>query len=302
MTAQGRASKLTRSVARIVALIMLLGSIAACVPAARSPYSNPSTGQVFAGDGTRLERRTVGPAPFLHVVFSKANCSQADGVATFVFLDGDGDSWIRGGRVSEDPTPAEPIALDLMVHEPSCGLYVSRPCTFGLAAQDSLCEPAVWTLDRYSAAVVDSLTYSIDHLLPPDRPIVLVGWSGGGLIASHIANRIPRVEAIVTLGANLDLEGWVDLHGYTRRLLERSLPTPFPLRKGLIAVHVLGSADDVSPPSLTLALLGEHADETMILEGADHRCCWVREWPRIRKVVQQRRERSARIRSSSSAR
>lgn len=235
----------------------------------------------LVSSATRLERHFVQSSPFGHFVFSKALCVESE--PTFVFIEGDGRSWIRGGRVSEDPSPTRAIALELVEAEPSCALAVSRPCTFGLAASDPACEPAVWTLRRYSEDAIRSVVSVIEREVPSDRRIVVVGVSGGGLIAAHVAARVPRVAGLVTLGANLDLSAWLDRHGYTREILGYSPPLEFPLRPGLVVLHVVGEADEVVPPQLTAELVERNGDGVILsLPGADHTCCWGDSWPKIR--------------------
>lgn len=235
---------------------------------------------------TRLERRFVQSSPFGHFLFSKAQCVESELI--FVFIEGDGRSWIRGGRVSEDPSPTRAIALELVEAEPSCALALSRPCTFGLAASDPACEPAVWTLRRYSEDAIQSVVSVIEREVPLGRQIVVVGVSGGGLIAAHVAVRVERVAGLVTLGANLDLSAWLDRRGYTREILEYSPPLEFPLRPGLVVLHVVGEADRVVPPELTTALVERTGDGVILsLPGADHTCCWGESWPTIRDRFQQ---------------
>jgi pimeloyl-ACP methyl ester carboxylesterase len=187
-----------------------------------------------------------------------------------------------------------------MLLDESCGIYISRPCSFGLARLDPSCDPAVWTVDRYSRETVESILSAIESEVAEERSIVLVGFSGGGLLASHVAQRLDRAEALVTLGANLDLEAWVGYHGYTREILSRTPASPFPLRTDLVQLHVVGERDAVAPPAMSLALLGVYqADgelaEVLILPDVDHTCCWLREWPGIRETLQQWIERSTRI-------
>ena len=273
--------------------------VLACWFTACAPSSSGEEDKSIAYRGLRLERRLVRSPQFSHYTFAKSGCSPDPERAIPVFLDGDGNSWIRDGAVSEDPTPADPIALDLLVADPACGLYVSRPCTFGLAAVDARCVPSVWTIDRYSSVVVESLAIILEQVVPADRPILLVGYSGGGLLASHLANRLRSVSGLITVAANLDLPVWVAHHHFAPELVARSLPSPFPIRNGVVALHVFGDRDAIAPASLAAGVL---AGDSLVLAGIDHTCCWPREWPRIRAAFQQRSLSSSRIRSSSAPR
>jgi len=247
-----------------------------------------SSEMTFTRAGVRFDVQRIESNPFSHFIFKKSGCTPGVGERIFVFIDGDGNSWIDRGRVSDDPTPQIPIALDLLAAEDSCGIYLARPCTFGLAATDPSCDPVVWTLDRYSEGVIESLEGALLEVAPPDRGLVLVGYSGGGLLAAHLANRIPRVQGIITLGANLDLGAWVEHHGYVSSIVSRSPAAPFPMRPGLVQLHVFGARDRVSPASISLDFLQrDQRSSELILESANHTCCWVREWPLIRERYMQ---------------
>lgn len=280
----------------------LLSSLAWPTACESSGLRTGSPGRFYYA-GAEFERRYVESTAFTHVVFERVDCTQVDDRAFPVFLDGDGISWIRDGRVSEDPTPERAIGLELLAADGGCGLYVSRPCSFGTVSTDAACEPAVWTVDRYGERVVESIREVVERVTPIGRPLDLIGYSGGGLIASQLARRMPRVAALVTLGANLDLPRWVELHGYTPSLVRRSLPSPFPLRAELIQLHVFGSRDATSPARIADAVFRvDPRAERLVIEGADHTCCWAAEWPAIRVHLQQRIARSARSRTSSSLR
>ena len=99
--------------------------------------------------------------------------------------------------------------------------------------------------------------------------------------------------------------------------LERpiALPSPFPLREDIVQLHVFGGEDRVSPAAIgSNALRNDARAGQLLIEAADHVCCWVREWSRIREVFgrthrskrqptpQQRIDSSERMRSSSSLR
>jgi hypothetical protein len=275
--------------------------VLACLFTACVPFASGEENMPIAYRGIRLERQRVESAVFAHYTFAKSGCAPDPEQAVPVFLDGDGNSWIRAGVVSEDPTPGDPIALDLLIADEACGLYVSRPCTFGLARSDPRCNPSVWTVDRYSEQAVASLATVLKRVVPAGRPIVLVGYSGGGLLASHLANRLPAVSGVITLAANLDLAAWVAHHGYAPEIVARSLPSPFPIREGVVSLHVFGALDAISPASLSTAVLGRES-EILVLDAIDHACCWPREWPRIRAAFQQRILSSSRIRPSSALR
>lgn len=257
----------------------------------------------FVRRGVHFGIDLVESVPFRHYVFRQQDCQPREEAPLLVYLDGDGNSWVRDGFVSEDPTPVDPVALDLLGRDRSCGIYISRACSFGLARLDPACEPRAWTVDRYSSRAIASLAGVLDQVVSPGRAIVLVGHSGGGLLASHLAGRRESVVGLITLAANLDLSAWVAYHGFTPEILTGTPPAPFPLRGGIVQLHVFGDLDLNVPMSVALDGLDQETQSAAILlEGVDHADGWVDGWLALRELFQQRIENSVRSRSSSSAR
>ena len=181
-----------------------------------------------------------------------------------------------------DPTPDHSVALDLLITEPTCAIYLSRPCVHGLIESDTECNPLVWTRDRYSPEVIDSLAGVLETAPYRDADLLLVGHSGGGQLASRLASRIPRTQGLITLGANLDLAAWVAHHGYDVDLTLGK--KPFPLRPEIVQLHVLADGDRVVPNAQVIDFLEENAPQSkpFTIEGADHSCCWADNWTGIK--------------------
>ncbi len=243
-------------------------------------------GVTFTQAGVAFGVREIRSHPFVHFALEPRTCRPEPQGRILVYLDGDGNSWVSDGRVSADPTPRHPLALELLAADGYCGLYLARPCTFGAAQSDPACGPGTWTVERYSERVLVSLQRAIRLAVPEDVRIVLVGYSGGGLLAAHLAQRMPEVDALVTLGANLDLDAWIRHHGYTEALARATPRLPARLRPELEQHHVLGARDDVSPAEFTKAWARRQSKVNLIvLEEADHRCCWVEAWRGIREAI-----------------
>jgi pimeloyl-ACP methyl ester carboxylesterase len=266
------------------ALLVATALMASCAPGL------PTADGSGTHEASAFERRVVDSRSFSHVVFSRRGCAASPTEPFPVFLDGDGTSWIRDGRVPADPTPRVSVALDLLTADAGCGVVVSRPCTFGLAATDPRCEPAVWTVGRYAEDVIEDLALAIDLVAPADRSILLVGHSGGGLLATHIAARLDRVEGLITLGANLDVEAWSAHHGYTKALAASTPPLPFPLDSRVAQLHVFGGRDATAPIGLAAeALARDPRAGVLVLPSADHVCCWIDTWADVRDAFERAR-------------
>jgi pimeloyl-ACP methyl ester carboxylesterase len=130
--------------------------------------------------------------------------------------------------------------------------------------------------------MVAALGHALDA--GPRRPLVLVGYSGGGALALLIADRVAAVKAVVTLAANLDLAGWTELHGYEALtdsldpLSVRRLPTG-------CEIHIAAAHDSVVPPSLVRNAVARRPGALLWVESGDHACCWADRWPGIERRV-----------------
>jgi hypothetical protein len=208
-----------------------------------------------------------------------ANDSTASGPVT-IFLESDGIPWL-GRTPSDDPTTREPVALEMLMRSPAPGAYVTRPCYNGLRSDK--CNFELWTGARYSIEVVDSMVATVREVQRRvgAKSVALVGYSGGGTLAVLIAERLEDVASVVTIGANLDTDAWTDHHQYLR--LSQSLNPALSNQPHLWPeLHLRGANDLVVPPATTERYFARYPRaQQRTLEGFDHVCCWVRDWPSI---------------------
>ncbi|MEO8304981.1 MAG: hypothetical protein ABI724_12750 [Betaproteobacteria bacterium] len=200
-----------------------------------------------------------------------------------VYIEHDGTPWIDFDHVSDDPIPRRPFALELMAKDSGPRLFLGRPCYFESRA-DSQCNPLVWTHGRYSTAVVSSMVTALRSFLSlhPYRYVVLVGYSGGGTLAWLMASRIPETTRVVTIAANLDVDEWAHIHGYSP--LSGSLnPTLAPaLAPSIDQLHYVGGRDTNVTPSVVGSFARRHPEARVIeIADFDHRCCWIERWPEL---------------------
>ncbi len=111
--------------------------------------------------------------------------------------------------------------------------------------------------------------------------VALIGYSGGGTLAVLIAERLDSVASVVTVAANLDTDTWTEHHKYLpmSQSLNPALsdrPHPWP------ELHLRGSKDSVVPAATTARYFARYPQaQQRTIEGFDHVCCWVRDWPEI---------------------
>ena len=219
---------------------------------------------------------TVPGDPFLHRVFRNGRA----GEVLHVYIEGDGRPWRTRNRVSLDPTPDNPLMLELMVQDSAPAIYLGRPCYFGV--EDPLCSPIWWTDRRYAGAVVASLDRVIGRYAPNYAGVVLIGHSGGGALAMLLAQRRADVLVVVTLAGNLDTDTWAARHGYTPLTGSLNPADQPPLGGGIRQLHLVGAQDEViTAEMLEAALIDQPGAELRVVPDADHNCCWRAVWPGV---------------------
>jgi len=237
-----------------------------------------------------LTRTDVSGPPFVLATWSKGLGGPAS--ALHIYIEGDGRAF-TGSRVSNNPTPRKAIGLRLASADPSPAvLYIARPCQFTKVPLPVHCSPRFWSNERYSETVLGAIEDVIQwahrkwkqaSLTPP--PVVLVGFSGGGTIATLLADRDYEIFGLVTVAANLDLSAWTTHHGVAP--LDGSLnPADLePTRKShLRQHHHVGSADTVVPRAIVesyIAKRGLAPSAMRIHAGFNHECCWESRWPEL---------------------
>jgi len=201
-----------------------------------------------------------------------------------VYIEGDGRPWTGGGtRISSDPTPRQPNALHLMASDPKGALYLGRPCYFGSAGTPP-CEPRLWTFERFGETVVSAMsdalnTWAGQH---PGQKITLIGYSGGGVLALLIAERLPSVQRVVAVSAPIDHRRWTELHDYTPLYGSINPGEMKRWRTDVERVFIFGGKDANVPAAIFSPLAARLINASVvILPEQDHDCCEENAWLQI---------------------
>jgi hypothetical protein len=198
-----------------------------------------------------------------------------------VFIEGDGVPWRGGMEPSLDPTTGDPIALKLLGQTPLPAAYVSRPCYQEMTGPH--CTPERWTMQRYSDEIVSSMTQAVSTAAARAnaRQVVLIGYSGGGVLAVLIAERLDNVAGVITVGANLDTDAWTQHHGYLP-LMGSLNPASSTAAHRWPETHLYGARDKVVPPATAAAYFKRFPQaQQRVMDDYDHLCCWVEQWPTL---------------------
>ena len=209
-----------------------------------------------------------------------------------VYIEGDGFAWVNKFRLSNNPTPKEPLALTLAADDdyPNI-LYIARPCQYISLSSDPLCSPNYWSGSRFSPEVIESTNQVIDHFVERlhNQKTELIGFSGGGAVAVLVAAARDDVSLLRTVAGNLDHNALHTYHDVTQ--LDDSLnPIDAIDRvKNIPQIHFSGEKDTVVPPFIAKAFVDKinnseqpHACAiTAEQPGFTHHEGWLNKWRKL---------------------
>lgn len=199
-----------------------------------------------------------------------------------IYIESDGAPWPTATTPPYDPTPVKPLVLQMAAADTAAAVaYIGRPCQYLDDAALEVCDPALWTHGRFSESAVAATSRAVDQIkrAAGARDVALAGYSGGGAMAALVAARRDDVVCLVSVASPLDTAAW------TRSIGVSSLRTslnPAQFTDTLINVaqtHFTGNDDTVVPPATINSFVAPMKNARVVARaGADHDCCWVRDW------------------------
>ncbi len=260
-----------------VLLFMLAGCTTVPSPGERTGYANA----LAAAQGWVAENLDAG-----HFVLRTYRPAQSKGGLLTIYLEGDGLAWLTSTLPSTDPTPVNPLALQLALAQPSGeAAYLARPCQF--IRDQTNCSARYWTDARFAREVITSTNQAVDQLKTRlgAKELVLVGYSGGGTVALLLAAERKDVRQVITVAGNLDHAAWTALHRL-KSLYASDNPVRYRMAlQSIPQIHLTGERDHTIPSELVLNFNSGYPPGTpsqvMVLPGYDHGCCWVAGWPEL---------------------
>ncbi len=182
-----------------------------------------------------------------------------------IFLEGDG-------------TPG--TALELAEFIGGNSVYIARPCQYFSCQQSTNCDKALWTSHRYSRVVIESISRAITAMKIRYQAsrVRLIGFSGGGAIATIIAAQRDDIDLLITVAGNLDHKRWTEFNEIAP-LIGSLNPVDFARSLERVKqIHLIGERDNVVPGAVLTSYLAHMQKldnvKSYIISGADHLCCW----------------------------
>lgn len=207
-----------------------------------------------------------------------------------IYIEGDGRAWEARSRLSDDPTPSDPIALGLATVDSFDSVaYIARPGQFP-SPDSTACDPTYWSVRRFSPEVVDALDKTIDILKNKSgaKNVELVGYSGGGALCVLVAARRSDIAGIRTVAGNLDPKLLCNYHNVSQ--LDGSM-NPLDVAQDIARIpqrHFIGSKDKIVPSSIAESFVKKEGDTNCesitIVDGTTHKDGWIERWEELLSI------------------
>ena len=222
----------------------------------------------------------------------------------YVYIEGDGQAWISKYKLSNNPTPRDPLTLKLAtIDQRPNVIYIARPCQFTPIDLDRNCCSKYWSTARYSQPVVDSINEVITNFKNSingfnknnKQNIHLIGYSGGATIAGIIASIRPDVKSLTTIAGNLDHDAVSDFHKTTKLDLSLNLTNFAKDLSHISQTHYIGENDQIIPVKVIKDFVTKvnsfninknstkqiNIANYIIIKNADHYNGWITTWKKI---------------------
>ena len=201
------------------------------------------------------------------------------------YIEGDGHAWKHKNKLSDDPTPRNPISLNLaLIDSRPNVVYLARPCQYLDKAQLKVCAPRYWSSHRYAEEVIEALNQAITEIktLSNAKDVELIGYSGGGVIAMLVAARRDDVQRVITIAANIDHESWSEWHGVSKLSGSLSPLNYLTKMESVNQYHFWGGKDKVVPYESQSSFVEYNKKNRLfkykIIPEFTHDCCWLDYW------------------------
>lgn len=202
-----------------------------------------------------------------------------------LYIEGDGLAYRSRSQPALDPSPRDPLALRLAALDGSVNVaYLARPCQFPPRDKNPACEEnAYWTIKRFSPEIIKAMNTAMNTLVRhmPHPRVHLIGYSGGGAIATLLAAHRTDVISLRTIAGNLDTAAFISYHNVTPFFASPQPQDAAPALRNLPQLHYSGTQDDIIPLSIAqgfMEKMGKTECARLIAVPATHHEGWADFW------------------------
>ncbi len=214
------------------------------------------------------------------------------GAPADIYIEGDGHTKARNGVLSGDPSPKNPLALNLASRDTAQNLiYMSRPCQYLESPDEDTCSGKYWLNRRYSPEVIAAYNEAIDDIKKrwDVTDINLIGYDGGANIAVALAASRTDVVSLRTVAGVLNPPM---VYEATKETLDADsilAKNIAPQIANIPQHHFIGAGDTYVPAGVYHTFRQAMGDSECVhytfVSDADHENGWVEKWPELLKLT-----------------
>lgn len=238
------------------------------------------------GMPVHMLKRTVHTDSFDFIAYERV---RERGKSAMLYIEGDGITYTQFGQPAKDPTPASPLAMHLASRDnnkPNV-IYLARPCQYTDKPTELCTNNIFWTSGRYSKPVIDAMDQAISEIKDHYnlKGFDIVGWGGGGTIATLLAAKRNDIYTIRTVAGNLD-HSQTTTHLNTVSYDKSMNPVDIADRIADIPQYHFIGKYDVAVPSRAMHKFLDASGETRcirysVIDSVSHERGWVNRWPEL---------------------
>lgn len=261
-------------------------SLSACFT---GPYVKKEAAKRISAPAWMVERQ-IDTGVYDLTAFERMHKRHAD---ANLYIEGDGITWMQRDIRSLNPTPMNPVALHMAAHDNAKNVaYLARPCQYSdMTDEDTPCPSSAWLEGRFSNAVITSMSAAMDEMKARYNieNFNLIGYDGGGAIATILAATRDDVASLRTVAANLDHEAYT-IHHQIEPFTESLNPVDYAAKlRNMPQHHYIGGQDDIMPPTVLHNYLQASGNSSCVqytfIQEAEHEAGWVEKWPELLKEM-----------------
>ena len=269
---------------KVIALFILIVFIAGCSIPTKNMRQNHANEIASQSD---MSKAVISAPPFEITTYQKIKAPQ-DHIAN-IYIEGDGLAWITRRRISSDPTPSRPIALQLASLDPASNvIYIARPCQYsGMSDPTKYCTNQYWTSHRFAPEVIQSINTVLDKLKSTYdfKQFNLIGFSGGAAVAILLTSTRHDIHSIRTIAGNLDHEKVSEVHHVSPLTGSLNPANVAEKIKDIPQYHFIGENDQIVTREVSESHLYNsrktHCIQILELENITHESGWTQVWSEL---------------------
>ena len=189
-----------------------------------------------------------------------------------IYIEGDGHAFNSHGRATQDPTPRGTLVRELAFGDKNPNvIYLARPCQY---VKSPIRSKRQRTTARYPPEIINA-EYEAIKQIAGDKPVILIGFSGGAQVAGLVATAKTgvNVKKVITIAGNLDHLAWTQYHNLPPLNESMNLESYRNEFAKIPLIHYVGNDDKIMQPVLVQKFIGNN-DLIVEVKGATHNTGW----------------------------